>query len=152
MQQAVPVECDIPLASALQPQLGAAAYFCDSYRTPLKTPAPDVVEIFFGIFGHHPRWIKAALLLRNRIAGSVGLSVLANTEIMAASRRKSYKAGDVIGPWPIFSVNDAELIAGRDTATWTSGCRFSERKMAVPTLRRLTFGVNSINAVPHGYP
>jgi Protein of unknown function (DUF2867) len=114
MQYAAPVECDVPLASALQPRLVAAAYFCDSYRATLTTPPADVVEIFFSIFGHHPRWIKLALVLRNRIAKRCGLSVPTETEVMDPLRRRNYKAGDIIGPWPIYCVNDHELIAGRD--------------------------------------
>lgn len=114
MLYAAPVECDVPLASALQPQLVAAAYFCDSYRAPLKTPPPEVIEIFFAIFDHHPMWFKLALVLRNRIAGWCGLSVPTDAEVMAPSRRDIYRVGDIIGPWPIFDVNDHELIAGRD--------------------------------------
>ncbi len=109
-----PVECKVPLASALQPQLVATAYFCDSYRTPLQAPPADVVEVFFAIFGHHPRWIKLALILRNRIARLCGLSVPADADVMAPSRKGTYKVGDLIGPWPIFSVDEHELIAGRD--------------------------------------
>ena len=111
---AAPVECDVPLASALQTELVAAAYFCDAYRAPLGTPPGGVVDIFFAIFGHHPRWIKFALLLRNRIAKWCGLAVPTDAQIMEPSRKGSYKAGDTIGPWPVFSVNDNELIAGRD--------------------------------------
>jgi len=114
MQYASPVECDVPLASALQPHLVAAAYFRDSYRAPLSTPAAGVVDVFFSIFGHHPRWIKLALVLRNRIAKRCGLSVPTEAEVMNPQRREIYKAGDIIGPWPIFSVNENELIAGRD--------------------------------------
>lgn len=104
----------MPLVSALQPRLVAAAYFCDSYRAPLTAPPAGVVEIFFSIFGHHPGWIKYVLVLRNRLAKWCGLSVATDAEIMTPVRRLSYAAGDTIGPWPIFSVTDNELIAGRD--------------------------------------
>ena len=116
MQYAAPVECDVPLASALQPRLVAEAYFCDSYRAPLTPPPAGVVEIFFSIFGHHPGWIKHALVLRNRLAKRCGLSVPTEAEIMAPARRQTYEVGDTIGPWPIFSVTDNELIAGRNNA------------------------------------
>ncbi len=109
-----PVECNVPSASALQPQWVEAAYFCDSYRAPPKSPPADLADIFFSIFGHHPSWIKLVLVWRNRIAKWCGLSVPTVDEIMAPHQRPSYKVGDTIGPWPVFSVNQNELIAGRD--------------------------------------
>ena len=35
---------------------------------------------------------------------------------MVPARRQTYEVGDTIGPWPIFSVTDNELIAGRNNA------------------------------------
>ncbi len=114
MSYRFPVECNVPQASALQPRLVAAAYFCDSYRAPMATSTASVVDLFFDIFGHHPLWIKSTLVLRNRIAKWCGLSVPDDSHIMAASRQGNYKVGDIIGPWPIFSLDDNELIAGRN--------------------------------------
>ena len=114
MPYAAPVECDVPLASELQPRLVAAAYFRDSCRAPLSSPPADVVEIFFSVFAHHPRWIKLALVLRNRIAKWCGLSVPSEADVMTPPRRETYKVGETIGAWPIFSLTDDELIAGRD--------------------------------------
>jgi hypothetical protein len=114
MRHAAPVECDVPQSSALQPRLVAASYFSDAYRAPLTVPPAEVVDIFFSIFGHHPRWIKLALVLRNRVARLLGLAVPSDAEVMAPVRRHTYEVGDTIGPWPIFSVSDNELIAGRD--------------------------------------
>lgn len=109
-----PTECSIPTASALQPALVGAAYFCDAYRAPLSVPPGSVVDIFFSIFGHHPQWIKTTLLLRNRIAKWCGLSVAADSDIIRPPPLADYQVGDTIGPWPIFSITDDELIAGRD--------------------------------------
>ena len=108
------VQCDVPLASALWPSAVAAAYFRDAWRAPLKTPPAEVVDIFFSIFGHHPRWIKLALIFRNRIAGAFGLSVPADSDILRPQRRESYRVGDTVGPWPIYTLTDRELIAGRN--------------------------------------
>jgi hypothetical protein len=107
-------ECAVPLSSALQPSLVAPAYFCDAYRAPLSAPPATVVDIFFSIFGHHPPWIKTMLLLRNRVAKWCGLSVAADSDIIRPPRLATYEVGDTIGPWPIFSITDDELIAGRD--------------------------------------
>jgi Protein of unknown function (DUF2867) len=114
MPHAALVECHVPPASALHPRWVAAAYFCDAYRAPLTAPPASVVELFFGIFGHHPRWIKLALLSRNRIAKLCGLSVPADADVMEVRQQQTYQVGDTIGPWPIHSINERELIAGRD--------------------------------------
>lgn len=49
MASTAPVECDVPLASALQPRWVATAYFSDAYRAPLKSPPAHVVDIFFSL-------------------------------------------------------------------------------------------------------
>ena len=48
------VACEIPSASVLDRRVIEAAYFRDSYRTPLSQTQAGVVEIFFANFGHHP--------------------------------------------------------------------------------------------------
>jgi hypothetical protein len=53
-------------------------------------------------------------VVRNRVARLLGLAVPSDAEVMAPVRRHTYEVGDTIGPWPIFSVSDNELIAGRD--------------------------------------
>ncbi len=126
MQYAAPVECDVPLASALQPRLVATAYFCDAYRAPLTPPPAGVVEIFFIIFGHHPQWIKHVLVLRNRLAKRCGLSVPTKADIMMPVRRQNYEVGDTIGPWPIFSVLTTNSLLAATTGTWTSDSRYFE--------------------------
>jgi hypothetical protein len=114
VQHSSAIECSIPSASGLQPNLVTEAYFSDAYRAPLSSPPPELIEIFFAIFDHHPNWVKSVLLARNRIAKLSGLSVANDSLILNAQRRESYKVGETIGPWPIFSINDHELIAGRD--------------------------------------
>ncbi len=107
-------ECDLPLASVLDRGVVASAYFRDSYRAPLRDPLQDMADIFFAIFGHHPGWMKALLIARNWIASRCGLDVPAASEIMNASRKEHYQVSDTIGPWPIFSLTETELVAGRD--------------------------------------
>lgn len=107
-------ECDLPLASALDHRLVQSAYFRDSYRAPLVNPRQDMVGIFFAIFGHQPGWMKALLIARNWIASRCGLDVPAASDIMNVSRKARYQVGDTIGPWPIFSLTETELVAGRD--------------------------------------
>jgi hypothetical protein len=80
------VECDVPTASALDRRLVEAAYFRDSYRVPLSRPHATPVDIFFGIFGHHPMWMKIMLIVRNRIASLCGLHVPAVTCVDQVAR------------------------------------------------------------------
>jgi Protein of unknown function (DUF2867) len=114
MPHAFPTECTVPPSSALQPHLVSAAYFSDAYRAPLSSPPAGVIDIFFSIFGYHPHWLKSALLLRNRVAKACGLAVADDSTILNPHRQNSYKVGDTIGPWPVFSVNEQELIVGRN--------------------------------------
>ena len=75
----------------------AAAYFCDAYGTRLQNPQASVVDIFFGVFGHHPLWIKWVLRARNGVASVGGLEVPAKGDIMSPQRKSSYAVGDNIG-------------------------------------------------------
>jgi hypothetical protein len=48
------VECDVPSGSMLSRELIERAYFRDSYRAPLSHRELGIIDIFFGIFAHHP--------------------------------------------------------------------------------------------------
>lgn len=58
--------------------------------------------------------MKFALVLRNRLASCVGLEVPTTAEILQPQVRQHYGVGDKIGPWPIFHLDETELVAGRD--------------------------------------
>jgi Protein of unknown function (DUF2867) len=107
-------ECDIPTSSALQRQLIDAAYFWDSYRAPQTRPQANMVDIFFDIFGHHPSWMKALLIIRNKVAAWCGLDAATASEIINVEPKAQYAVGDKIGPWPIYTLTEGELVAGRD--------------------------------------
>jgi hypothetical protein len=109
-----PDACDVPEASAIGRHAIDTAFFRDAYRTALTRPGADVIDIFFAVFGHHPRWMQRVLLLRNRLAAAAGLDTPADGDILQPSRRAHYQVGDTIGPWPIFGLSPTELIAGRD--------------------------------------
>jgi hypothetical protein len=108
------IECDVPSSSALSRDLIRTAYFHDSYRVPLARPGLSIVGIFFALFGHTPRWMKALLITRNAIAGLFGLEVPTVAEILTPAVRAAYSVGDKIGPWPIFFIDDNEIVAGRN--------------------------------------
>lgn len=107
-------ECDVPLASVLGRDLIRAAYFHDSYRVPLLRPGLSIVDIFFALFGHTPFWMKALLIIRNAVARRFGLEAPTAAEIMSPEMKATYAVGEKIGPWPIFSIGDREIVAGRN--------------------------------------
>ena len=87
------VECDVPFGSALGKDAISKAYFHDSYRVPLTKPGLTIVEIFFALFGHTPRWMKALLITRNAIARCFGLEAPTVAEILTPAVRASYGVG-----------------------------------------------------------
>jgi hypothetical protein len=108
------IECEVPDSSALSSDLIRSAYFHDSYRVPLARPGLSIVEIFFALFGHTPRWMKALLIVRNAVTRWCGLEAPTVAEVLKPGARASYGIGDKIGPWPIFFIGDNEIVAGRN--------------------------------------
>jgi Protein of unknown function (DUF2867) len=58
--------------------------------------------------------MKVALIVRNRIASFLGLDAPTASEILNIDIKSSYSTGEKIGVWPIFSLTETELVAGRD--------------------------------------
>jgi len=106
------VECDVPSGSALGRELIERAYYRDSYRAALTRKELGIVDIFFGIFGYHPLWMKLLLIVRNKIASFAGLNAPTASEILHVEIRDRYAAGEKIGVWRIFSLSENEVVAG----------------------------------------
>jgi hypothetical protein len=106
------VECDMPSGSALSRELIERADYRDSYRAPLNRVELGIVDIFFGIFAHHPPWIKMLLIVRNKIASFAGLNASSRSEILHVEIRDHYAVGEKIGVWRIFSLSENEVVAG----------------------------------------
>jgi hypothetical protein len=66
------------------------------------------------LFGHTPRWMKAvADHPQCHLPGGCGLGGADGCrKILTPTMRASYRVGDKIGPWPIFFINDNEIVAG----------------------------------------
>jgi Protein of unknown function (DUF2867) len=108
------VACEVPSLSVLDRRLVESAFFHDSYRVPLSRAPASVVQVFFAVFGHHPGWMRAVLVLRNWLASRFGLEAPTAAEIMRPQVKSSYNVGEKIGPWPIFHITETELVAGRN--------------------------------------
>ena len=106
--------CTLPTDTAIERELVEGAFFTDSYRVSLAHGSATVVDIFFAIFGHHPAWLKAVLLVRHRVGAWFGLQAASTAEVMNPSRAAGYRVGQHIGPWPIYFLGEGELVAGRD--------------------------------------
>jgi hypothetical protein len=109
-------EGPVPEESALDRRDVETAWFSDSYRADISDPSKSVVDLFEAVLGHHPRWMRALLIARNRIVVLAGLDVAREEMIRRFDRKSAYAVGDVIGPWPIFALSETELIAGRDNS------------------------------------
>jgi hypothetical protein len=107
-------KCDFPSGSALSRSFVEAAYFQDSYRTLMTRRNASPTEIFRAVFAYRPMWMNALLMIRNRLVSLCGLEAPTVSEIMNPEFKITYAVGDKIGPWPIFALTDAELVAGRD--------------------------------------
>ncbi len=106
--------CKLPANSVLAAAMASGASFADSYCVPLTRGEASLIDVFFAIFGHHPIWLKALLLIRHRLGSWYGLSAAATSEILSPTRRANYRVGETIGSWPIYFLSDSELVAGRD--------------------------------------
>jgi hypothetical protein len=117
--------CPLPTDTALDRELVERAFFTDSYQVSLTHSSATVVDIFFAVFGHHPLWLKAVLLVRHRVGAWLGLQAASTAEVMNPSRAASYRVGQHIGPWQFTSWARASLWLVETTSTLISGCQFS---------------------------
>ncbi|WP_334187301.1 DUF2867 domain-containing protein [Noviherbaspirillum sp.] len=105
--------CDLPKSSALHSNV-KSAYFTDSYSAALRNPEASIISIFFAVFGHHPKWMKLALVLRNKAVAPFGLRSGKSSDIFNPQIKEHYMVGEKIGRWPIYHLTDNELVAGLD--------------------------------------
>jgi Protein of unknown function (DUF2867) len=108
------VQCEVPSSSMLSREPMQHAYFRNSYRVPLRRSELGIVDIFFGIFAHHPLWMKLLLIARNKVASLARLDAPAASEILHVEIKERYAVGEKIGAWPIFWLSEHEIVAGRD--------------------------------------
>ena len=100
--------------SVLDRELIGNADFHDSYRVRLSRNDLSIIDIFFGIFAHLPFWSKIVLIVCNKAASLLGLEAPSAADILHMVVRDRYAVGEKIGVWPIFFLNEDELVAGRD--------------------------------------
>src|SRR5215472_4963870 len=58
--------------------------------------------------------MKLLLIVRNKIASLAGLDAPTASEILHVEIKGNYAVGEKIGIWPIFSLSENEVVAGRN--------------------------------------
>ena len=94
---AIVAECDFPPQSLMDRRWVSAAYFRDSYRVAIRSTAATPISIFHAVLAHHPWWIKAVLIVRNRFVILCGLSAPTPAEAVSPAVKESYCVGETIG-------------------------------------------------------
>jgi hypothetical protein len=117
------VECDVPSGSMLSRELIERAYFYDSYRVPLSRGELNIVDIFFGIFAHHPLWMKLLLIVRNKVASLAGLDPPTASEILHAEIKVATSSAKRSASGRSSGSARMKSSPGATTSTWISGYR-----------------------------
>jgi hypothetical protein len=102
--------CEIPSSSVLRDHL-AGAYFFDAYRIELPGPTQTALGYFLQAAARTPAWVNGLMLLRNRMAGWVGLKNLGG--LSAIDRHKleqDYAPGDRVGIFTLRSNRPDEVL------------------------------------------
>jgi uncharacterized protein DUF2867 len=104
---------DLPPSSKLAPRL-AEAYYSESYAAPLSRPDLEMHEIFVAILGHLPWWARASIIVRNGIVSVFGLHTEPAASVWKPALEDSYTPEDKIVRFNLYSLDDNEIVAGRD--------------------------------------
>jgi Protein of unknown function (DUF2867) len=89
-------------------------YFRDSFKTPLSRSDLGATDLFLAIFAHHPLWMKLLLIVRTRQPPSPVSMHRPRPKSCMPNIKDRYIVGENIGVWPIFSLSEDEVIAGRN--------------------------------------
>ena len=104
---------DLPPSSRLTPQR-ALAYYCESYEAPLVRSDLKMHEIYLAILGYLPWWARALIVVRNHVVSFFGLHAEPAANVWKPEMKDSYTPGDKILRFNLYSLDDNEIVAGRD--------------------------------------
>lgn len=105
--------CRMPEASVLAQGTGTY-YYTDSYKAPLSRPELSIHELYYGVMGHFPPWVKALMMARNRIVRLWGLQGATDDQLSKMELKPEYAVGDYICNWEIHAQSENELVTGMD--------------------------------------
>jgi Protein of unknown function (DUF2867) len=107
------IKTTVPNNSLLQTSL-ADADFYDAYEAPLSDRALSPTEIFLRASRATPRWVSAAMTLRNQIVHRLGLKDVGAMKVSGGKSVDAYRIGDRLGIFSIFGKTENELLLGID--------------------------------------
>ena len=123
--------CDLPAGTALDPDMLAHADFRDAFSVRLSQPGRPPAALFVAIFGHRPWWMKMVLIARHAIGSAFGLASSRPSDILSVTAGANPGQGGSIGGWPLFWLDEQELVAGRDN-------RHMDFRLSLMTIDRAT--------------
>jgi len=89
------------------------ADFQDCFETTISIQGRSALELALSTFASTPRWVNAAMTLRNRIVRLVGLKDLGLLSSVDPSRAADrYRVGDRVGIFTIFAMSHDEVVFG----------------------------------------
>jgi hypothetical protein len=107
------IKTTVPQDSLLQTSL-ADADFYDAYEAPLNDRALSPTEIFLRASRATPRWVGVVMILRKRIVRQLGLKDVGAMTASGARSADTYRVGDRLGIFSVFSKTENELLLGID--------------------------------------
>ena len=129
--------CAVPGESMLQPRL-AGADFSDAYCADNPRPDDCALALWLQTLGRTPRWIDAAMRLRNAIVKRLGLKDLGGMADIDRNRSLSdYRVGERVGIFTVLHLSDDEVVMGDDDKhldVQVSLLKTADRKVVVSTI------------------
>jgi len=103
---------NVPAASVLVDEVGRS-YFHDCYMAALPGAERSALAIFLDVVAATPRWVEAAMGLRNRIVERLGLKNLGHLGATQGGKPLSaYRVGDRVGIFTLLYLSEAEVVLG----------------------------------------
>ena len=107
-----PIEVPAPHDTDTDPALGKPD-FQDCFEATVATRGRGALELALSTFARTPRWVNAAMALRNRVVRFVGLKDLGLLSGVDPARgADSYRVGDRVGIFTIVAMSHAEVVFG----------------------------------------
>jgi hypothetical protein len=102
----------VPAASRVRNDVGDASFY-DAFAVDLRDDGKTALELYLSAVKHTPRWIEAAMAVRNRIVRLCGLKDLGKLGGIELNRAAAtYKRGDRVGIFTIEFLSDDEVVLG----------------------------------------
>lgn len=88
----------------------SGADFADCYAIELPYERRTALQIYLDVVARTPRWVDVLMLMRNKIAGLVGLKNLGMLSAVDPSKASAYRPGDRVGIFRLDHASDDEVV------------------------------------------